>query len=271
MDNNEILASQKPMVRGKETRVVFVAKNEDLFGIMTKDIGGEIIVKPTFPHIAKHLSLYPEKDGIGHHVTHEKYPRGHRRRHTQKKTANPVVLLNACLELMATPDDPSPRFDSLEGFLKSEQLTGWLERNFRRIVRPVSEQQVIVLRGVLGQLVETMFSLKEGIARLDISELIEIDNKSEKEMKDKLMIEVRENELASMGKHIGFSEDFSMMIVVLENGMVMDFFTESLERASRMISTELGVEGYLRSLGRKEAQHLPTFSWRTERDLYPRK
>jgi hypothetical protein len=255
MDTKEVPASHKSTVRRGETRVVFVAKDKELFSIMTKDIGGETIMKPTFPHIAKHLSLYPEKDGIGHHVTHEKYPRGHRRRHTQKKTANPVVLLKACLELIATPDDPPPRFDSLEGFSRSEQLNGWLERNFRRIVRPVSEQQVIVLRGVLGQLVETMFGWKEGIARLDVSELIEIDNKSEEEMKDKLMIEVRENELASMGKHIGFSEDFSMMIVVLENGMVMEFFTESLGRASRMISTELGVEGYLRSLGRKEAQH----------------
>lgn len=61
------------------------------------------------PNVAEHLLSYSKERGIGYHVTHEKYPKENRRRHTQQRMEDPVVLANAVMMLLARMMIPHPQ------------------------------------------------------------------------------------------------------------------------------------------------------------------
>jgi hypothetical protein len=250
MNKTKRKASNKAKARKGERRVSFVAKDKKLMEFMVKDIGGEIMIKPSFPSTTKHLSLYPKGGEIGHHVTHERYPKGHHRRHTQKGITSPLDQLEALLRLIAPPDNPPPVIQSLESIHSREDVIPWLERTLKGMIRPPGENTVRIIKEPLGKMFETLFFPGEGQDVVDISCLFEIENKLPDRGQHDLYATVKENELFDTGRKLAFSRDSTKIIFALDKNAVMVFSVDRLSNLSEEIMSLFGVDGYFRSLNR---------------------
>lgn len=216
---------------------------------MVKDIGGEMISKIVTPETRTHLSIYEKEGTLQKHVTHEKYPTGHGRRHTQRKRADINRLIYANLLLIAPDDDPPPKDITGPTDVK---LAGWFERNANRFARRADGRNVKVFTGATGNLLDALWTYSEdhGI-EVDLTDIVDQDAE-EGEIDEKALIKtIREDELSSHGYQWGFSEDFTRISVVLDENHVFETSLTRLDEAQRIISEEFGFDGFTDSSIRK--------------------
>lgn len=248
---NDTITS-KSSSKKKTKRISFVSGDQTLFGYVIKDLGDETILKPTTPQVKRHLSMYPKGSGIGHHVTHEQYPQGHGRRHTQQEVADLLPLIRALLSLVENPDDSPPKLESIKDLASNTDFSNWVIRNFNRIVRPLSDAPIMIATGPIGDLIETMLDWKDGEMRFDIGDLLNGDNEITDEAQGAMISKITEKDMVSFSKRIGFSLDFSKMIVRLDSEKVIELSTEGVNSISKVFASELGLNGYVRSIERDE-------------------
>jgi hypothetical protein len=214
---------------------------------MIKDIGGEAIMKVAVPRTDAHLSLYPRGDSMRHHVTHEVYPKGHGRRHTQKKEVDLLRIVNAMLQMIAPRDDPPPGIASLCE-INSKELEGWAERAFPRLFHPPTDRLLKRFKGPLGDLYDAIFQSSDAEVAIDFDPILEsIDDMEEADLVETF----RENELCRPGKFWGFSEDYSKFVVFVDRNTVGEFDVESVCSFGEVIMEEMGFAGYMRTIDRK--------------------
>jgi len=66
----------------------------------------------------------------------------------------------------------------------------------------------------------------------------------------------RETDLSMTGRRTAFSEDYSRLVVLVRDGIVMDLSFEALQRGHEVLMETLGFAGYWRSLRRRGIEGL---------------
>ena len=230
-----------------ESRVRMSHQGEVVYEFLIKDIGGEAIVKVAVPRTDAHLSFYPKGGCMKHHVTHEAYPKGHGRRHTQRKEVDMVRIVNAMLQMIAPRGDPPPEIDSLSE-MNNKELEAWAERAFRRLFHPPTDRLLKRFKGPLGDLYDAIFQSSDSEVAFDFDPILE----SLDDMEENDLIEtIRENELCRPGKFWGFSGDYSKFVVSIDPNTVGEFDVESVCSFGEVIMEEMGLAGYMRTIDRK--------------------
>ena len=233
----------------------FMLKGELVLDLVSKDISSrnreEWLFKMAKPHAPVHFSLYPKHGGLSHHVTHEEYSERDGRRHTQRGVISAKRLVNAFLLMIAPRDDPPPRVRSLVKMAEDQRLTAWFERIIPRFIHPARDRPIKVFKGVLAQLFNSLWS-SQG-CDIDFTDLVENQSQLENTREEDWIMTIQEKELHHPDRPMGFSEDFSSLIAVLEGGLVMEFDMENLATAAEIIAAEFNMEGYMRAAMRKSS------------------
>jgi len=235
---------------GMDWHLKFVVKDQPILDVMFKDIGNEAILKIVEPRTDIHMSVYPKKDSVAHHVAHEKYPTGHGRRHTQKRKVNLCRMVRAFLLMIAPTDDPSPAIRSLSD-IANKDVVEWFERVWPRVFHPPTDRPLKVPIGILGSLLNAIMCASDSDAVIDFTEIVENPNQLEKAKESDVIETLREDELRMPDRRIGFFEDRTKMVMLVEPGMVAEFDLESLAKANEIILEELGFNGFFRTAGRE--------------------
>jgi hypothetical protein len=214
---------------------------------MIKDIGGEAIMKIAVPRTDAHLSFYPKGDCMRHHVTHEAYPKGHGRRHTQKKEVNLLRMVNAILQMISPSDDPPPQIKSLSE-VGGKELEAWAQRVLPRVFHPTTGRTIKRFKGPLADIYDAILEPSGSEVVIDFDPILETAD----DMDENDLIEtIREDELSKPGKFWGFSEDFSKFVVFVDSNTVAEFDAESIGHFQEVIMEEMGFAGYFRTIDRK--------------------
>jgi hypothetical protein len=233
----------------------FMLKGEPILDLVSKDISSrnreELLIKVAQPQTPVHFSLYPKHGGLGHHVTHEKYLKGNGRRHTQRGVISAKRLVNAFLLMIAPRDDPPPRVRSLVKMSEDQRLTAWFERALPLFIHPSGDRPVKVFKGVLAQLLNSLWNSQE--CDIDFTDLVENQSKLENIREEDWIMTIQEKELHHPDRPMGFSEDFSSLIAVLEGGLVMEFDMENMAVGAEIIAAEFNMEGYMKAAMRKSS------------------
>jgi len=238
--------------KGKEERFGITFRGRLLAGILWRTTKrGEMILKPLLP--AKvHLSLFVKDDVLRRHVTHEKYPRGSKRRHTQKGTIRPEDLALPILGALAPADDPPPRIDSFQDKEQLSRLVIWFERVIPRRIRKAEDRPIVMLKGPMQGLVESgMFGAIPNRVMLDVEPLLAFYRDAGARTEEDAYIRAKETDLRPGGPRIGFTDGMNTMVVCVGEGTVLELDYERLEKATTNIIDLLGFGGLVRSLRRK--------------------
>jgi hypothetical protein len=229
-------------------------KGDPILDLVIRDISSknreELLFKVAQPQTPVHFSLYPKDGGLGHHVTHEEYNKpGDGRRHTQRGVISTKRLVNAFLLIIAPRDDPPPRVRSLTKIGENQELLVWFERILPRLIRPASERPVRVLKGVLGQLLYSLWN-DQG-CDIDFTNLVENESQLENTREEDWIKTIQEKELCRSEYPWGFTEDLSGMVAAVENGLVMEFDMKNLSAGAEIIVAEFNLGGFMRAASRK--------------------
>jgi len=238
--------------KSKEERFGVTFRGRLLGGILWRTTKrGETIIKPLLPANA-HLSLFAEDNKLRRHVTHEKYPRGSKRRHTQKGTIRPEDLALSMLGALAPADDPPPKIDSFQDKEQFNRLVMWFERVFPRIFRKAEDRPIVLLKGPLQGLVESgMFGAIPDRVMLDVEPLMAFYRDAGMKTEEDAYIRAKETDLRPSGPRIGFTDSMKTMVVCVGEGMVLELDYERLEEATMNNIKLLGLRGLVRALRRK--------------------
>ena len=237
------------MSNDKDSRIRITSHGEVVYDFMIKDIGTEAIMKVAVPRTDAHLSFYPKGDSMRHHVTHEAYPKGHGRRHTQKKDVNLLRIVNAMLHMISPRDDPPPEVTSLDE-INSKELEAWAERAFPRLFRHPTDHLVKRFKGPLGDLYDAILQSSNCEVAIDFDPILgSIDNMEENDLIETL----QERDLCRPAKFWAFSEDYSKFIILVDTDTVGEFDIESVCHFGEVIMEEMGFAGYFRTVDRKVA------------------
>jgi hypothetical protein len=239
------------MASKPEWRLRFISKGKPIFGFFGKKIRDGLILKQSVPEIGKHFHIFSREDKIGHLVTHEKYPPGHWRRHTQKGEITIDELISILLIAISPPDDCPPPVKSIAELSDDSELLAWFERILPKIVHPPSDELVIIFKGIVGQILDAITQLEEGGADIDVTNIIENPESLENIKKEDIIETVTQSQLNLPDKRFGFSIDFKTIVFLIEPGLVLELYSESIAEASEILTERLGLNGFFRTISRK--------------------
>jgi len=244
-------SNESKSIASKPGHLILVCRGKVVYETMVKNIGKELISKVVTPETGVHMSIYEKKGTLAKHVTHEKYPKGHGRRHTQRNSADLNRLVYAQLLIIAPNDDPPPA--DVTG-PTDERLIRWFERSKSRLSRNATNRQVWIFKGAVGNLLDALWTLSEdeGV-KIDLTDIVEHGDEIPEE---DLISKIREDELREQDRPWGFSEDFSKIVVVLNDRQVFEVSLSRLAEAQRIIAEELGVNGFARTIRRTSSARL---------------
>ena len=95
-----------------------------------------------------------------------------------------------------------------------------------------------------------MLDWKDGEVRFDVGELFDSDNELGDEDRQAMVSKITEKDMGSLSKKIGFSLDFSKMIVRLDSENAIELYTKGVDILSKAVANELGLDGYFHSIDR---------------------
>ena len=219
-----------------------------LSGFVWIDIGDEMIIKPLIGKVRKHLSLYPSEGKLHRHVTHEEHQLG-RRRHTQRATVSSERLINRIFRALGPADDPPPSITSFADKEQMEALTDWFGRIWPRLFRRTTDAAVCVVKGPLGELLDTFMTPLADNFHLDFEHVI--DYYASVETEEDAYEMIKESDLRLEGRRVAFSEDWSKFIFLVTEDTILELDVERLETAMEENLRELGFEGFFRTLRRQ--------------------
>jgi len=235
---------------------------------------GETIIKPLTPAKA-HLSWFYRNNILFRHVTHERYPKGSKRRHTQRRGLRPETIALTMLTALAPEDDPPPQIESFQAESQVKTLTDWFVRVFPRIVRKADDRPIVLLKGPLQRHIErAIFDLTSGRARFDLEAFIALQQDPKVGLEENAFVRAKETDLRPGGPDIGFVLGLTRVSVCLGQGFVFELDLGRFERATKKNFDLLGFEGVVRSLRRKgfsllDTSVLPEFRESGPRDGQP--
>src|SRR2546427_1561591 len=231
----------------KEERFGITFGGKLLGGVVWKTTKrGETIIKTLSPASA-HLSLFSADKKLVRHVTHERYPQGSKRRHTQRASIRPEGLVTNTLAALAPADDPPPTIHSFQDPAELDRLTEWFTRVFPKIFRKAEDRPIVLLKGPAQDLIEQgiFWSLPER-ATFELEPMIAFYRDAEIETEDDAYIHAKETDLRPSGPRIGFTFGMRKMIVCLAEGTVLELDYDRLEEAAMKNFELLGFKGLIR-------------------------
>ena len=212
---------------------------------------GETIIKPLVP-TKSHLSWFYRNNILFRHVTHERYPRGSKRRHTQKRGVRPEAIALTMLTALAPEGDPPPRIDSFQDEGEVKTLTDWFVRVLPRIVRKADDRPIVLLRDPLQKHIErAVFDLTSGRAKFDLEAFVALQQGAIIESEEDVFVQASEVDLRPGGPVMGFNHSFRRVSLCLGKGLVFELDLVRFEKAAKKNFELLGFEGIVRALRRK--------------------
>lgn len=199
----------------------------------------------------RHLHLYLSDGRLYRLMTDERYPTGHARRHTQKRSISVEEFAHAIWSSMAPPDDPPPRVTSFANEQETAELKNWFSRIVPKMVHSQTDRPIRLLKGPLGKLLEKAaeeFAVEFGVDwNLEISEFLAYYRRVHLKSEMDLFDTATESDLSMDGRRIGFSVDLSRLLILVGNGFIVDLPWESLEKAVNRQLRSLGFDAFLRT------------------------
>ena len=213
---------------------------------------GETVVKTLTAEAKAHLSIYPSKERLERHVTHEEQRRGSKRRHTQKATLSPEELTYPMWAALGPEDDPPPHVTSFSNKDELRRVNDWFIRIAPRLFRKAEDRPVRILKWPLGGFLDKApQAIELGGLNLDLLSLFSFYRDLQIDVEDQMYYEARETDLRLEGPRVAFTSDLAKLIVSLGNGMVLELDYRRLIKALENQWKIIGFEGFLRTLKRK--------------------
>lgn len=204
---------------------------------------GESILFPRLRGHGKHLSVYFSRPRIiGRHVTHQYSGRS---RHTRRKEISLGKLYRDLLGALGPEDDPPPRA-SVYSTVARPEWNEWWNRNRPRMIREPTDRPVLRLRGPLQELYDRAISSLSGsgVHALALDGLLAFARSPGLRVED-VFERTTERELSMAVARVGFSEDFTRAVILIEPGRLIDLRIEAFQEAEGVFSEAFGVEDYL--------------------------
>lgn len=241
----------------KERRYTLLLKGKTIMSFLLVEKKSGIYAIPSTEDPKPHLHIYLSDGRLHRHVTHENYPLGHRRRHTQKRSISVEDFAYPIWCSMAPPDDPPPRVSSFANEQESAELKKWFARIGPKLVHPQSDRPIRLLKGPFGALLDQSadkFAVEFGVDwHLEISQYLAYYRRLKPKSKAELFEMAKESDLSMGGRRIGFSVDLARLLILVGDGFIVELPWRSLEKAVNMQFKSLGFDGFLRTLRRGRA------------------
>jgi len=249
--------TSKP-VKKRSFRLVLNGKPIVEFVVVETKSG--FIAMPATKGPKAHLHVYPRDGQLHRLVTHEKYPKGHGRRHTQKASIAMEEFADPIWTALAPKDNPPPTITSLANREEMDKLVAWFEQIAPGLIHPPSDRTIRLMRGPLGELLERFDGQFDPDWSMEISDFRAYYRRLKPKSKADLFEIGKETDLSMTGRRIGFSPDIRKIIILISEGLVFELPWRNLERVGNVNIKLLGFDGFIRTLRR--SRKLP---YRTKR------
>ncbi len=205
---------------------------------------GETIVFPRIPGFGKHLSIYfPSGTKVAHHVTHQ-YPGGRKRR-TRRKESDLGKAYRDFLAAIAPKDNPPPRA-SIHSTAAHRQWKAWFARVLPRVIRSPTDRPIWGLRGVMKDFSDRVISSVNatGLQVLPIDGVMALAQSSHPKVED-LFVRMTEADLSMAGTRVGFSDDFTRAVILVDGAHLIEIRVEDSEKAEETYFEAFGIRDFL--------------------------
>lgn len=228
----------------KGQRLVFNLQGEKLFEILVKRINDGFFLKPLIGEENTHQHVYETEKGIEHHITHEG-PKNHDpQRHTQRGVINNEKLIRMNLAGFCPDGVTPPTIANLEDQREIRKLVTWLNDMAPRIIHMPSHRRLKRPIGEMAKLWGLFSSVDEG-KNVAIDPLK--DFRSEDWEDDRLWEAIMEDEMRSPDRTLAFTEDESRMILLADDGFVIELNLRLAREYQEAFFKEIGTDNYLES------------------------
>jgi len=213
----------------------------------------EVHVKSMLPGARVHLSFFPADGRLTRHVTHERYRKGDRRRHRQRRQISVEDLVTRALAVFFPPEEEPPRVEDVRSIVQDERLATLFGAKLLAAIHRVDDTPVLLPEGQVAAILEAGLNLgawqSVGIQvelRSEDGELEDTSGSPDNFRPATLV------QMAAEGRRVAFSTD-ERYVYILFDGKAIRLSWERLVEFEEWLSEALGFTGYLRTLRRQGA------------------
>ena len=241
------------VIKNEEKRVRMLYRGNQVFNMLAKRFGKEIMVKSADKGVNFHYSLFGDASGLSSHIKIER-AKG-KPLYVQKRTVSMAEFLQMFGVVIAPDGDPPPDILLNANDDKLAEFSRWFERVKPRVLHTPTTRRVVVPTGRGMELIEELLGLERRLRSSSDKQEIDITEMASRLGQDPgredATIVIREDEMAASGHTVAFSEDESRLIFLLSDNTVMEASPQAIEGISRALFHKMGLPGFFKLMRNK--------------------